>query len=127
MTKLSKTKFSFLILLMVFITSCISDYDVDDYDDQACKLIQLKMKGRITSVGISKRYLFDVDSSKEYFPFSFEFSKDSYREIYEVEKGNIVMQPKVGDSIFKQAGSRFIKFKRHGKIFVESIRPNVCH
>ena len=124
---LSKTKFSFLILLMIFITGCLINDGGDDFDDQACKLIQLKMKGRITSVVVSKRYLFNVDSAKEYFPFSFEFSEDSYREIYEVEKGNIVMMPKVGDSIFKQAGSRFIKFKRHGKIFIESIRPNVCH
>jgi hypothetical protein len=96
------------------------------YDESACELKHMAIKGKISRVVASHELVFYIDTIKHSFSMHFNFDKDSYREIYEVSPGEIYMLPRVGDSIFKQAGSSFVKFKRHNKIFIEELYLNSC-
>lgn len=84
------------------------------------------IKGRISKVVQSHESIFYIDKIDKSFPFHFDFDKDSYREINEIQEGQIYMTPIAGDSIFKKAGSKFVKFKRGNKIFIESITLKGC-
>jgi hypothetical protein len=113
---------------MMLLTSCEDPIaSPTPYDQKTCDLRRMAIKGRISRVYTGHEKVFFIDGIDESFPFHFNLSDDSYREINEVEKGEIYMLPVVGDSIFKKAGSKYIKFKRKDKIFIESLKLNGCN
>ena len=118
----------FLILfLSILFARCRSTSSQSVYESAACDLNAMAVKGKITRIYQGKQLEFYIDSIKESFPLDFELDKDSYREINEVGKGEIYMLPIVGDSIFKQKNSAYIKFKRRDKIFIEHLILRGCN
>jgi hypothetical protein len=97
------------------------------YDRKACDLKSRALKGLIIKVAHNHERVFYVDTIEESFPFHFYFSHDNYREVNEIQEGDRFTAPIVGDSIFKQAGSAYVKFKRRGKIFIEEIDLRGCN
>lgn len=92
-----------------------------DEDKRGLELKQMSVNGKISRVVQNHELFFYVDNVEGKFPMHFYFDRDSYRELNEISKGEKYMLPAVGDSIVKQANSRFVKFIRHGKIFIEQI------
>lgn len=102
--------------LTVCFSSCRSDEE-----KRSLELKRMFVKGKIIRVVQNHELFFYIDNVEGKFPMRFDFDKDSYREINEISKNEKYMLPAVGDSVFKQANSRFVKFKRRDKIFIEHI------
>jgi hypothetical protein len=115
---------SIAIIVFVLVVSLWSRKN--PFDQWACKLKDTGIKGRVSKIVQTHELIFYVDSIKQPFPFHFHLDKPGYRELNAVGKGEIYMLPKVGDSIFKEPGSKFVKFKRRDKIFIEEIILNDC-
>jgi hypothetical protein len=95
----------------------------DDYF--ACKFYHTAVKGKIVRLVQSKLLFFQIDSTKDeyyYFPITFSNVKCTNCSSKEVED----FVKLVGDSVIKEANSKFVKVKRGEKTYIIELPVKEC-
>lgn len=95
----------------------------DGDDIEVCNFKKIEVKGKISRIVHGKLLYFEIDNleGKFYAPISI-FSKTQFKNC---NKGEIY-EKQVGDSIIKKANSKFVKFKRGDKVFIEELALKGC-
>lgn len=122
--KIKKAIDVFLLLFGILMGYYIFFLEKDEDDIKVCNLYNIAVKGKISKLVQSKLLYFEIDNldGTYYAPF-YIFGKSSCENC----KSDESYFEQVGDSIIKEANSKFIIFKREKKIFTEELDTKNCN